>query len=88
MEINPHVAALRDAFLISEDDRRFKVILGDETQLVQQPPHRYDLLLLDGFDLRGLPPSGILVANLHYKHAHFETCVTRIRAYPQGCCPA
>lgn len=97
VEINPHVVALRDAFQIPKDDRRFKVILGDGAKFVQQPPHRYDVLLLDGFDLRGLPPSlssrrffeqcldalqpgGILVANLHYKHPHFETCVARIRA--------
>lgn len=97
VEINPHVIALRDTFLIPKDDRRFKVIQGDGAQFVRQPPHLYDVLLLDGFDLRGLPaslssrrffeeclgalqPGGILVANLHYKHPHFETCVTRIRA--------
>ena len=97
VEINPHVVALRDAFLIPKDDRRFKVILGDGAKFVRGVAHPYDVLLLDGFDLRGLPPSlssrrffeqcldalqpgGILVANLHYKHPHFETCVTRIRS--------
>jgi spermidine synthase len=97
VEINPHVVALRDAFLVPQDDNRFKVILGDGAAFVRQAPHRYDVLLLDGFDLRGLPaslsskrffehcraalqPGGILVANLHYRHAHFETCVARIRS--------
>lgn len=97
VEINPHVIALRDTFLIPKDDRRFKVILGDGAQFVKQPPQRYDVLLLDGFDMRGLPPSlssrrffehcldalpegGLLVANLHYGHPHFEPCLARIRA--------
>lgn len=97
VEINPHVIALRDEFLVPKDDRRFKVIQGDGALFMKRPPHRYDVLLLDGFDVRGLPPSlstkrffehcldalqngGLLVANLHHSHAHFEPCLARIRA--------
>lgn len=55
VEINPHVLALRDEFLIPKDDRRFTIIQGDGALFVRCPPKRYDVLMLDGFEASGLP---------------------------------
>src|SRR3989338_1460322 len=38
VEINPHVVALRDAFLIPQDDSRFKVLQGDGALFVRRRP--------------------------------------------------
>jgi len=57
VEINPHVIALRDEFHVPPDDERFKVIRGDGAQYVRHGGSRCDVLLVDGFDSQGLPPS-------------------------------
>lgn len=96
IEINPHVLALRDEFLVPKDDHRFTIIQGDGALFVKCPPKRYDVLLLDGFEISGVParlcsqrfydqcydalhPNGILVANLHSLHPHFDIYVSRIK---------
>ncbi|MDP3874390.1 MAG: transferase [Methyloversatilis sp.] len=56
VEINPHVIALRDDFLVPRDDARFGVIQGDGAQYVSQHEGQHDVLMIDGFDSRGLPP--------------------------------
>jgi spermidine synthase len=56
VEINPHVIALRDEFLIPPDDERLTVIQGDGAQYVCQHDGQHDVLMIDGFDSRGLPP--------------------------------
>lgn len=68
VEINPHVLALRDAFLIPPDDSRFKVLLGDGALFVRHPPKLFDVLLVDGFDLRGLPAG--LCSQRFYGHCY------------------
>jgi spermidine synthase len=55
VEINPHVIALRDEFLVPADDRRFTVEQGDGADWVRTRELRPDVLLVDGFDTRGLP---------------------------------
>ena len=56
VEINPHVIALRDEFQVPPDDERLSVILGDGAEFIRSPPERFDVLLIDGYDDRGLPP--------------------------------
>lgn len=54
-EINPHVIALRDEFGVPPDSERFSVVCLDGAVLVREPPRRFDVLLVDGFDWEGLP---------------------------------
>jgi len=54
-EINPHVIALRDEFHIPPDDARFIVFQADGADFVQRGPERFDVLLVDGYVMEGLP---------------------------------
>ncbi|WMD22069.1 fused MFS/spermidine synthase [Achromobacter seleniivolatilans] len=65
-EINPHVIALRDTFLVPPDDGRFAVLQGDGAQLIQQYQNEYDAVLVDGYDINGLP--GQLTTEAFYDH--------------------
>lgn len=56
VEINPAVLELREEFLIPGDGERFRVRLGDGADFVRTPPRRFDVLLVDGFDVGGQPP--------------------------------
>jgi spermidine synthase len=56
VEINPHVIALRDAFLVPRDDDRFRVVAGDAAEFVAGA-QALDVLLLDAYDRDGLPPA-------------------------------
>ncbi|HVJ63024.1 MAG TPA: fused MFS/spermidine synthase [Tahibacter sp.] len=55
VEINPHVIALRDAFRVPPDDRRFTVHADDGVRFMRAVARRYDALLLDGYDHAGMP---------------------------------
>lgn len=55
VEINPHVIALREAFHVPADDERFLVRRGDGADFVRSPPHRLDVLMVDGYDAQGIP---------------------------------
>ncbi|WP_066768263.1 fused MFS/spermidine synthase [Sphingobium sp. CCH11-B1] len=55
VEIDPEVIALRDEFHVPADDHRFRVICADGVDYVARAGGRPDVLLLDGFDGRGLP---------------------------------
>ncbi|HEY8877925.1 MAG TPA: transferase [Roseateles sp.] len=57
VEINPHVIALRDTFRVPPDDARFSVHRGDGADFVRSPPHRLDVLMVDGYDADGIPPA-------------------------------
>lgn len=95
VEINPHVIALRDAFMVPPDGARFKVIESDGALFMRRPPKKFEVLMVDGFEASGVPhrlcsqrfydscyealhPGGVLVANLHALHPHFEAYVDRI----------
>ena len=55
VEIDPDVIALRDAFCIPKNDDRFAVIQADGANYVRDAPARPDILLVDGFDSKGIP---------------------------------
>jgi spermidine synthase len=56
VEVNPRVIALREQFRVPPDGKRFRVIEADAAAFVRDTERRYDVLLLDGFGPRGLPP--------------------------------
>ncbi|MCD9028645.1 transferase [Luteimonas sp. BDR2-5] len=55
VENNPHVIALRGAFGVPDDDARLQVVLDDGAAFVGRQPGRFDVLLVDGYDERGIP---------------------------------
>ena len=55
VEINPHVVALRDAFLVPPDGDRFHVHLDDGARFIGQSPERYNVLLVDAYTRDGIP---------------------------------
>lgn len=55
LEINPHVMALRQEFLIPDDDERFAVIAADGALFLQTEAPAFEVLLVDGFDHQGQP---------------------------------
>lgn len=57
LEVNPHVLALRERFLVPPDDARFRVLLADAAEYLPVQRGRYDLLLVDGYDETGIPRS-------------------------------
>lgn len=64
IEIDPEVIALREQFHVPPDDRRFRVLCADGVDYVAKAQGSPDILLLDGFDSRGLPD--ILSASTFY----------------------
>lgn len=54
VENNPHVVALRRRFRIPDDDARLHVLLGEGASWVRDRPAAFDLLLVDGYDERGI----------------------------------
>lgn len=54
-EINPHVIALRNNFAVPRDDHRFMVLEGDGAAWIRKYDAVYDAILVDGYDIRGLP---------------------------------
>ena len=57
VEIDPAVIALREQFHIPSDNDRFRVICADGLDYILSAPGAPDILILDGFDSRGLPPA-------------------------------
>lgn len=57
VEINPHVIGLRDQFGVPPDGPRLRVVCGDGAAFVRESAERFDVLLVDGFDLEGQPPA-------------------------------
>lgn len=55
VEIHPEVIDLRGSFHIPPDDDRLRIVCDDGAAFVRQPPVRYDLILVDGFDGLGIP---------------------------------
>lgn len=91
-EINPHVIALRDQFLIPNDDRRFRVYCEDGADFVARHENIFDVLLIDGFDFgqpkqlctprfyddcsHALTSRGVMVVNLYEEE---QLLLSRIR---------
>jgi spermidine synthase len=55
VENHPGVIALRRDFGIPDDDARLRVELDDGARFVRARRDRFDLLLVDGYDPRGIP---------------------------------
>lgn len=55
MEINPGVLALRDRFHVPPDGERLQVHLADAAHFLPQRRGAYGLLLVDGYDAKGIP---------------------------------
>ncbi len=68
LEIDPHVLALRDEFLVPRDDHRFSVIEGDGARYVAEHAGETDVLLVDTFNESGVAPS--LADGDFFGHAH------------------
>ena len=56
VESNADVLALRNEFAVPRDDDRFHVVEGDAGAFVFACRDRYDVVLMDAFDRRGLAP--------------------------------
>ena len=67
-EINPLVIALREEFHVPRDDARFIVLQNDGADFVRRRPNRYDVLIVDGYDLEGLPAQ--LTSQSFYDDCH------------------
>jgi len=57
VDINPQVIAVaRSHFQLPADDERLRIIEGDGAQYLREHPGRAELLIIDAFDSRGVPP--------------------------------
>ena len=56
-EIYSEVIAFRSFFQVPEDNDRFTVFLEDGAEFVRKQPGAFDVLVVDGFDMRGQPPN-------------------------------
>ena len=68
MEINPRVIALRKRFGIPDDDARLEVRLCDAAAHLPTRRGAYDLLLIDGYDRKGIPEA--LCTQAFYRDCH------------------
>ena len=66
VEINQAVIDMRQDFHIPPDSERLRVVCADGARFVRQPPHPYDVILVDGFTGQGLPEA--LCARSFYQH--------------------
>jgi spermidine synthase len=58
VEIDPHIVAFRDQFLVPPDQPGFEVVLADAAEYVRQRPAReLDVVVVDAFDRDGASPS-------------------------------
>jgi len=55
VEINPHVIAMRDEFMVPPDGERFRVVRGDGAAVLAASTRRHDVVLVDGFNYDGQP---------------------------------
>ncbi len=54
VEVNPHVIALREKFLVPNDDERFTIVCAEGSEFVRDAAPEFDVILVDGFDDLGL----------------------------------
>ena len=57
LELRADVIALREQFHIPPDDARLRVLQADAAAWLATSPEKADVLIVDGFDRDGLPPS-------------------------------
>lgn len=56
VELRADVIALREQFHVPPDDARFEVVQADAASYLACMPATVDVLVVDGFDAKGLPP--------------------------------
>lgn len=57
LELDRHIIALRDEFMIPNDDARFRVVHTDALAYLATTGEKADIILHDGFNADGLAPS-------------------------------
>jgi spermidine synthase len=57
VEIDARVIALREAFSIPPDDRRFRIVHDDGARYISRHEQAVDAILIDAFDQAGVSPS-------------------------------
>ena len=72
VEINPYVKAMRQRFLIPDDDTRFSVVCADGAAFVRDARPEFDVILVDGFDAQG--QASALSTQAFYDHC--RRCLT------------
>ena len=55
VEIDPAVIGLRDAFMVPQDNARFRVIQADAADYLHDVSDQADVIFLDGFGVGGIP---------------------------------
>jgi spermidine synthase len=72
VELHPEVIALRDEFQIPRDGPHFRVICADGADYIRGSCEAVDVLVVDGFDLRGQPSE---LCSLGF----YDHCFARLR---------
>jgi len=73
VEINEQIISIaRSHFYLPEDNERLQVIAGDGVAYLQEHWQTADVLLLDVFDSKGVPPD-------MYNQAFFDSCVESLK---------
>jgi spermidine synthase len=68
VEIDPAVIALRDTFMVPQDDARFSVIQADAAAHLRGLSDHADVIFLDGFGVGGIPDA--LCSEAFYADCH------------------
>jgi len=68
LELDPDVIALRDKFVIPDNDERFQVIHAEAVDYLTTMKEKVDIILHDGFSADGLAPS--LSSEAFYRLCH------------------
>lgn len=78
VESDARVLALRDAFHIPADNPRFHIEHGDGALWLRDKPGRFDLLLVDAYDARGIPAA--LASEVFHRDCHAALSDTGVLA--------
>jgi len=57
VELDPHVIAFRDIFMVPPDDERLAIVEGDGAEFLSRTDKGIDILLVDAFDKTGFAPA-------------------------------
>jgi spermidine synthase len=66
--VNPHMIALRKEFHVPDNDDRFEVMSANGALFIRNRQAAYDVLLIDGYDIHGLPAE--LTSQRFYDDCH------------------
>ena len=57
VEIDPHILAFRDQFMLPPDDTRLRIVLGDAAEYLCHCKDNHDVVVIDAFDRDGFAAS-------------------------------